>query len=129
MYLTVKTIHITAAILSISGFVLRGTWMLRQSPLLEKKIVRVLPHIVDTLFLLSGIWLVWLLRLDVLEQSWLIAKLVALVAYVILGVIALRRGRTLRVRSVALVMAVLTFAYISGVAMSKSVASWLAWTF
>ncbi len=128
MYLTAKTIHIAAAILTISGFMLRGAWMLGQSPLLERKLVRILPHVIDTVFLLSGVWLIWLLRLPVLQQPWLLGKLIALVAYVGLGMIALRRGRTRRTRATAFVLALLTFAYIIGVALTKSVASWLAWS-
>lgn len=127
MYLTAKTIHIAAAILTISGFMLRGAWMLGQSPLLDRKLVRILPHAIDTIFLLSGVWLIWLLRLPVLEQPWLLGKLIALVAYVWLGMIALRRGRTRRIRATAFFLAVLTFAYIIGVALTKSVSSWLAW--
>ena len=127
MYLTVKFIHVSTAILTISGFTLRGIWMLSGSPLLEMRVVRILPHVIDTVFLLTGIWLVWLLRLPVLDQPWLIAKLIALVAYVGLGMIALRRGRTMKTRATALVLALATFAYISGVAMSKSVASWMAY--
>jgi len=127
LYLTVKTIHIIAAILTISGFVLRGLWMITESPAIGRRSTTILPHVVDTLFLITGIWLIWLLRLNVLEQPWLIAKLVALVAYVWLGMLALRRGRTARTRAVAFGLAVLTFAYIAGAAMTKSVSSWLAW--
>lgn len=126
MYLTLKYIHIGAAVLSISGFVLRGAWMLSASPLLDRRIVRILPHVVDTLFLLSGIALVLVLRLSVPDQPWLIAKLVALVFYIVLGMVALRRGRTPAVRLAAFLLALAVFAYIAGVALSKSTASWLA---
>ena len=125
MYLTIKTIHICAAVLTFSGFILRGTWMLRRSPMLERKIVRILPHAVDSIFLLTGIWLIWLLRLQIAEQPWLIAKLVALVAYVSFGMIALRRGRTMGIRAAAFLLAVLTFTYIVGVALTKSISSWV----
>ena len=126
MYLALKLAHITAAILTISGFALRGFWMLTDSANLDRRIVKIAPHIVDSVFLLSGIGLVWILRLPVMSQPWLMAKLLALVFYVLLGTVALRRGKTKRTRAIALLLAILTFAYIAGVAMNKSVGSWLS---
>ena len=126
MYLALKLAHITAAILTISGFALRGFWMLTDSANLDRRIVKIAPHIVDSVFLLSGIGLIWILRLPVMSQPWLMAKLLALVLYVLLGTIALRRGKTKRTRTIALLLAILTFAYIAGAAMNKSVGSWLS---
>ncbi len=126
MYLALKLAHITAAILTISGFALRGFWMLTDSANLDRRIVKIAPHIVDSVFLLSGIGLIWILRLPVMSQPWLMAKLLALVLYVLLGTVALRRGKTKRTRTIALVFAILTFAYIAGAAMNKSVGSWLS---
>ena len=100
--------------------------MLGSSPRLNARLTRVVPHIVDTLFLASGIALVLHLDLPVMRSPWLLAKLVALVIYVVSGSIALRRGATLQVRSVAFVAALASFAYIVGAALSKSPASWLA---
>ena len=99
--------------------------MLRSSALLERRLVRILPHVVDSLFLLSGIGLVLVLRLPVFSQPWLLVKLAAVVAYILLGMVALRRGRTLAVRAVSYVLALAMFAYIVGVALSKSPWSWL----
>jgi len=125
MYSTLKLIHVSTAILTISGFILRGLWMLLESPLLEHRIVRTAPHIIDTVFLLSGIGLIWTLNLPVLNQPWLLTKFVALVVYILLGTIALKRGKTRRIRIGALTLALLTFAYIAGVALSKSMGSWM----
>jgi len=127
MYATLKLIHISAAILTISGFVLRGFWMLVESPMLGTRIVRTAPHFIDTVFLLSGIGLIWTLNLPVLNQPWLLTKFAALIAYILLGTIALKRGKTRRIRIGALALALLTFAYIGGVAMSKSMGSWLVY--
>lgn len=125
MYSTLKLIHVTAAILTISGFFLRGIWMLLESPNLERRLIRIAPHIIDTVFLLTGIGLIWTLRLPVLNQPWLLTKFAALIAYILLGTIALKRGKTRSVRMTAFVLALLTFAYIGGVALSKSMGSWL----
>jgi len=126
VYLTLKYAHIGFAALSIGGFLLRGYWMMTESELLSRRIVRIAPHVVDTLFLLTGVALVLQLSLPVMRSPWLLAKLAGLVAYIVLGAIALRRGRTRQVRMVAFVGALSAFAYIVGAAVSKSPASWLA---
>jgi len=126
MYFTLKTIHLGTAALTICGFLLRGYWMVREPEWLEHRLVRILPHVNDTLFLLSGIGLVVTLQLPVLTQPWLLAKILGLVLYVVLGTIALKRGRTRRQRVTALILAVLTFAYIAGAAWTKSAWSWMA---
>ena len=125
MYFTVKFIHVSAAILTVSGFTLRGLWMLSGSALLDHKLVRILPHVIDTVFLLSGIALIVLLRLPVLSQPWLLTKLLAVVVYILLGMVALRRGRSRRTRAIAFALALMTLVYITGVACNKSVLSWL----
>ncbi len=124
-YESLKLIHIFSAVATISGFLLRGIWMLRGSILLQHRLSRVLPHIVDTVFLLSGVGLILELHLQVMQNDWLLMKFAALVMYVLLGTVALKRGSTLKVRVVAFLAALLTFAYIAGVALSKSLQSWL----
>lgn len=126
MYSTIKTIHIGFATLSIAGFILRGIWMLGRRDILDKLIVRIAPHVVDTAFLITGIWLIATLRLHVMQHDWLIAKFVALLLYVVFGAIALRRGKTVRIRTIAFFAALTTYLYIVGVALQKSPASWLA---
>ena len=127
MYTSFKLIHLCAAILSFNGFVLRGYWMMTDPGLLERKWVRIVPHVVDAIFLVSGIGLIYALRLQVLQNGWLLMKFGVLVAYVVLGSLALRRGKSIAVRQAAFALAVLCFVYIVGVALSKSMASWLAW--
>ena len=126
MYLTLKYVHIALAIFSISGFLIRGFWMMADSALLGHKAVRIAPHVVDTVFLISGIALVLQLAFPVLQSPWLLAKFAGLVVYVLLGAIALRRGPTMAIRCVAFVGALSAFAYIVGAAVSKSPASWFA---
>ena len=121
-----KNLHMTFALLSISGFLLRGIWMMRSSALLQHPISRIAPHIIDALFLVSGITLVVQKNLAVMQNNWLLAKFVGLAFYIALGAIALRRGRTMRVRTAAFIAALLSFAYIVGAAINKSPLSWLA---
>lgn len=126
MYLILKYAHTVAAIATISGFLLRGYWMLTESERLQRRSTRIAPHIVDTVFLLAGVGMVWLLQLNPLAQPWLLAKFAGLIAYILLGTVALKRGRTRRIRMAALVGAVGVFAYIAGVALTKSPLSWLS---
>ena len=126
VYSALKIIHVSFAILSIAGFVLRGVWMFGHSANLHRRIVRGAPHVVDTAFLISGIWLVVILHLVLREQAWLIAKLIALILYIVFGAIALTRGRTMRIRAAAFVAALSAYLYIAGVALSRSPTSWIA---
>ena len=125
-YLFWKNIHTLLALLTISGFVVRGYWMLTNSGRLQQRITRIAPHILDTVFLGSGIAMLVLLSLNPLSQSWLLAKFAGLIAYILLGSVAIRRGLTQQVRLLSFVGALSAFAYVVGVAFSKSPASWLA---
>lgn len=125
-YLAVKYLHALAAIIAIAGFVVRGFWMISGSPKLELSITRVAPHVVDSLLLLSGIAMLVMLSLNPFTQAWLMAKFAGLAAYILLGTIAIKRGRTQEVRVLAFVGALSAFAYIVGAALSKSPASWPA---
>ena len=125
MYLILKYVHTIAAVATISGFVLRGYWMLTESNKLQHSVARIAPHIIDTVFLLAGVGMVWLLHLNPLTQAWLLAKFTGLIAYILLGTIAIKRGPTRQVRSLAFVGAISVFAYIAGVALAKSPLSWL----
>ena len=126
-YLLIKNLHTLAAIVTITGFILRGYWMMTGSNKLQYRVTRIAPHVVDTVFLLSGIAMLVMLSLNPLAQSWLLAKFAGLVLYILLGTVAIRRGSTLQIRTVAFAAALSVFAYIIGVALSKSPASWLAY--
>jgi uncharacterized membrane protein SirB2 len=123
MYLLLKTIHISAALISISGFILRGLWMMQDSELLQKRVVKILPHIVDTIFPLSGISLLITLDVGLLSQSWLLSKIFLLFVYIFLGVITMRAASK-PVQICSFFAAILTFIYIGGIALTKSPASW-----
>jgi len=123
---TVKTIHVTFVALSFTGFFIRGIWMLKDSPLLRQKWVRISPQVVDTVLLVSAIMLAVQLRMSPMEQPWLMAKIIALLAYIGVGLVALRLGRSKRTRLVAWLLGMVIFSYIVSVALSKSVLGWFA---
>ncbi len=119
-YLPLKHLHMTFAALSGGFFLLRGGWMLSGSPLLERRWVKVAPHLVDTLLLASAVWLVILSHQYPLQMPWLSAKVGALLAYIVLGSVALKYGRSRSTRTLAFVAALACFGYIVAVAVTKN---------
>ena len=112
-------VHAGLALISLLGFVLRGVWMMRTSPMLTRRWVKVAPHIVDTLLLVSGVTLVIYFQIYPTEQTWLAAKLLALVVYIVVGSIALKRGKTRAIRITAFFGALVVFAYMLVVANTR----------
>lgn len=119
-YIILKHLHMTFVALSATGFVLRGRWMLRGSPLLQHKLTKILPHIIDTGLLASGIALAVTIGASPMAQPWLMAKLIGLVAYIVLGTIALKRGPTLAIRAAAMMAALVCLSWMASVAITKS---------
>ncbi len=105
-YFLIKHLHMTAAALSITLFVVRAWWSVQESPRLNARWVKVLPHLIDTALLGLGVTLMVLLSVWPWQLPWLGAKLLALLAYI--GV------------------AVAIFAYMVGAAVHHSPLSWLA---
>jgi len=124
-YAFLKYLHVSSVLLSGTGFVLRGVWMMRGSPMLARRWVRVAPHVLDTVLLASAIALAVMIGQYPLAHGWLTAKVLGLVAYIVLGTIALKRGRTRAVRVAAFCGALLVFAYIVAVAITKSALPYL----
>ncbi len=118
-YLAVKHFHIACAILSGSLFLLRGLWMLDDSTMRTRRWVRIAPHVIDTLLLGSALTLVFWSGQYPFVQAWLTAKVLALLVYIALGTVALKRGRSKTIRASAFVGALATFAYIGAVALTK----------
>ena len=134
-YLILKSLHLTTIAITLTLFVLRGAWMMAGSPLLQKRWVRIVPHVNDRLLLASGIGLAVLIQQYPLVHGWLTAKFFALILYIVLGMIALKdsdplwakahvesyaikRGRTRGQRIGAWIAALLVFGYIVAVAVT-----------
>ncbi len=115
----IKVLHITAALFSISGFIIRGIWMMAESNKLQQKWVKIVPHVIDTVLLLSAITLAIKLSINPIEQAWLMNKIIALLVYIGLGMVALRFGRNLLQRKIAWILAIVVFIYILFVALTK----------
>lgn len=115
-YLALRNVHITCAILTIALFLLRGGLMLADSPWQRNVVLRYLPHAVDTVLLTTALMLTTVIHQYPFAVDWLTAKVVLLVAYIVLGSIALKRGRTRAIRVIAFVAALATIGFLVTVA-------------
>ena len=115
----VKPLHLATAALSLGGFVLRGLWMLRDSPLRRARLTRILPHVNDTLLFGAGLWLLFATAQYPHQHPWLVAKLVAIIVYILLGLLAFRSQRR-AVRAAAFFAALAVFGYIVAVAFTRT---------
>lgn len=119
-YLTIKALHMGCACLSISLFGLRGGLLLAGVDWRHWRWLRIAPHVVDTLLLSAAIWLATLLQQIPFVHGWITAKVVALVAYILLGRQALKAGQTPRCAAPAFLAALLCVGYIVLVATTHS---------
>lgn len=126
MYFAIKHLHVTCVVLSALGFLLRGYWMISGSPRLKSLPARVMPHVIDSALLLSAITLAVMIQQYPFEAGWVTAKVMGLLAYIALGTIALKRGRTRTQRALAFVAAIAVYAWIVSVALTKNVGGYLA---
>ena len=123
-YLVIKYVHVGAVVVSFGLFFLRGLWMMAAPEKLALRWVRVVPHVIDTVLLVSAIALAAVTTQYPFVQPWLTAKVLALLVYIVLGTVAIRRGRTRRVRIVAWILALLVFGYIVAVARMRDPLPW-----
>ena len=126
MFIALKIIHVASVILSIAGYVIRGIWMIRESPWLQEKWVRVAPHIIDTILLGSALLLAVQIQQYPFVHDWLTAKVLALVAYIVIGAIGLKYGRTKKIRVTAWLVAIAIFLYVVLVALTRQVLPFVA---
>lgn len=120
LFSILKTIHLTCALLSICGFALRGYWVLCNDGRRDQKLVKVLPHLIDTLLLLSAVAMLFAWGTWPFELPWVTAKILALLIYIGLGVVVMRFANSKAARITAYVAALVVAAYIVSVALSHS---------
>jgi len=110
--------HVHLACVGLSGllFALRGLWMIQESSLLQSRVIKVIPHIVDTVLLLSAAGLI--VQLGGIPL-WVQVKVLALFVYVAFGVAAFKGG-SMGLRLTAFFLGLLTYSFIISVAVSKS---------
>ena len=114
-------------VLSISGFVLRGGMMLADSPLRHARWLRIVPHVNDALLLAAALTLTALVEQYPFVDGWLTAKVFGLIAYIVLGSLALKAGRTRAQRAAAWLAALAVFGYVVSVALSRDARGFVGW--
>jgi uncharacterized membrane protein SirB2 len=119
-YAAWKLLHQGAVALSITGFVARGLGSFAQAAWVRGRVSRTLPHLLDSVLLGSALVLAWMLRLTPCAAPWLAAKIVGLLLYIGLGMLALRPGRPLALRVGAWLAALSCFGWIVSVALTKN---------
>ena len=115
-----KNIHIFSALISFTLFFIRGLWVMRGSAMMQQKWVKIVPHVNDTILLGTAIALTISIGQYPFVDGWLTAKLLALVAYICLGVEAFRLAKTDMGRAAAWLAALVVFLFIVSVAMTKA---------
>lgn len=115
-YLALRHIHIACAILTITLFVFRGGLMIADSALLQSPVMKILPHVIDTVLLTAALMLTTVIHQYPFSTGWLTMKVVLLVAYIVLGSVAIKRGRTKGIRVAAFVAALLVLGFLVSVA-------------
>lgn len=113
----------STVLVSISLFIIRGFWVLQNSKRMNKKWVKIIPHVNDTILLISAIFLSIGLNQYPFTHNWLTAKFVALIVYIVLGMFALKHAKEKKNKVIFFVLALITFSYIVMVAMTRS-ANW-----
>ena len=119
-YVSLKITHVSCAVTSYMLFLVRGVWMMRGSAFLQQRWVIIVPHVVDTVLLASAIAMAVMIRQYPLVAPWLTAKVIGLMLYVALGMVALKRGKSKHIRIAAWVAAQAVFFYIVAVAITRN---------
>lgn len=124
MYQTIKLIHISCAVISLTGFTIRGLLALTGSSYLQQRWLKTVPHLVDTLLLGSAVYLATASHQYPLQNDWLTAKVLALVVYIVAGMWVMRFAQTQTQRVSAYLLAITSFSYIVAVALSRNPIPW-----
>lgn len=126
MFAFVKCVHVASVILSLTGFFLRGVLMIRASPLTKARWIRVLPHINDTILLVAALTLAAMSEQYPFVAGWVTAKVLGVIAYIILGSLALRERSTRNMRIACWLAALAIFGWIASVAVTRQPMGFLA---
>jgi uncharacterized membrane protein SirB2 len=107
---SIRQAHLALVVLSGTLFALRGAGVLAGARWPLHKALRIGSVVIDTLLLAAGVTLWSLLQLNPMRDTWLGAKLILLVLYIVLGSWALKRAQTTSARAVFFVAALTVFA-------------------
>lgn len=118
-YEMIKLIHMSAALITISGLLLRGYWSISDSPQLTYRLTKILPHLIDTILFLTGLMLLIQMRYYPLYHAWMTLKLILVLVYILNGFYLLKWAKTRRSKIWGMIMAFLLFGAIVSLAYFK----------
>lgn len=124
-YLLLKYLHVTSVVLSLSGFVLRGVLVFRDSPRAHGNVLVFGSYLVDTVLLASALGMVWLAGYQPFSDPWLRNKLVGVLVYILLGALAIKRAPTRAMKEVFFVLALIVVSNVVVTALTKNPMGWL----
>lgn len=120
MFTGFKHLHLLCAVLSISGFLLRAYWAFLGSDRLQARVVKILPHIIDTLLLASAVAMLMIWQVSPFMLPWVMAKIIALIVYIVLGMAVLKWAKNNAQRGIYFAAALVVISYIVVVAITKN---------
>lgn len=122
MYVWIKHLHVLTAAISITLFVLRFYWKWRGAAIMQRRWIKIVPHLNDTILFVTGIILIYLTQFYpfTIQGVWMTEKLIAVIIYIGLGHVALgKRAPNQMVRSTAFMAAILCLYFIITLAVNK----------
>ncbi|KIO37579.1 MULTISPECIES: SirB2 family protein [unclassified Shewanella] len=119
LYPAIKHIHLTLISVSVLFFIVRFVLHLKQSAIMDKKFVKIAPHVIDTFLLLSGLTLCFIIKQYPLQDAWLTEKIGAVIAYIFLAAISLKANRNKLFKTFAALGALAWVMYAAKLAMFK----------
>ena len=119
MYMFVKHLHLTAVVLSLSLFTLRFVWALKGSQMLQKKWVKIVPHVIDTLLLASALTLCVIIVQYPFVDSWLTEKVIGVIGYIFMGFWTLKWAKNTVTRCAGFIGAIVFVVFTAKIAVFK----------
>ena len=121
-YLLLKIIHLFSVVLSISLFSLRSYWLIEKSPILEKRLIKILPHLIDSILLISAFSMIFVGNITIDENNyWVITKIIAVIVYILIGLYIFKIAKQNYQIYIALVFVMFIYYYIIQTAITKSI--------
>lgn len=118
-YLVLKSVHMLAAYLTVVLFSLRLLLDAVGKPQWRRTPLRWIPHANDTVLLVAAISLLFVTPWMPFVHGWLTAKIFLLVGYIVAGLFALKETRSLQVRLIASVLALVQIMAIFHLAIAR----------
>ncbi|WP_111979497.1 SirB2 family protein [Algibacillus agarilyticus] len=118
-YFAIKHVHMLAVVLSVSLLIFRYVLICRDSAMINKKVLKIMPHVIDTILLVSAFGLMFTIQQYPFQTPWLTEKLLLVIAYIGFGFYTIKNTANAKVRALTLGASIACIAVIIHLAMSK----------